>query len=118
MFVQDEGAAGLGDGAAGAQRAAAAGGSEGDVAAGGDTPDDPVRAGARAIVLVDGEVVQGEPALDRRGQRLGLDHRGISGLPDRVPQVPSAVGRIGVPGQWLAGGRWRRCPGGFPLGGG
>jgi hypothetical protein len=90
------------------QRAAAAGGSEGDVAAGGDAPGDLVRAGDGAFVLVDGEVVEGEPALDRRLQRLGLDHRGIPGLPDRVPQVPGAVGGIGVPGQ--------RLPAGLPAG--
>src|SRR5689334_24606479 len=70
------------------QRAAAAGGSEGNVAAGGDAPSDLVRAGDGAFVLVDGEVVEGEPALDRGLQRLGLDRRGIPGLPDRVPQVP------------------------------
>jgi len=40
-------------------------------------------------------------AFDRRAQRLGLDHRGVSGLLDRIPQVPGALGRVAVPGQRL-----------------
>jgi hypothetical protein len=71
VFVHDEVAADLAGGAAGAQRAAAACGSEGDVAAGGDAPGYPAGAGDGAVFLADGEVVQGEPALDRGSQRPG-----------------------------------------------
>src|SRR5205823_1388535 len=75
VLVQDEGAAMGVRGAAGPQRAAAAGGAECDVTAGGDAAGDAVRAGDVASLLVSGEVVQGEPALHRGLERLGLDDR-------------------------------------------
>ena len=76
-----------------------AGGSGGDVAAGGDVPGDLVRAGDGAGIFVHGEVVQGEPALDGGQQRVRLDHRLVPGPGDRIAQVSGAVGRIGVPGE-------------------
>ena len=71
-LVQDELAAGLAGGAPGAQRAVPAQGAEG----GDPGPAEPHgaagRAGHRAGLLVDGEVIDGEPALDRGRSGLGL----------------------------------------------
>src|SRR6266849_2720924 len=61
----------------------------------------PGRAGHRALLLADGEVINGEPALHRGLQRLGLDHRPVAGVVDRAAQVTGAVGGIAVPGQRL-----------------
>src|SRR6266851_10284854 len=97
VLVQDQRTAVLAGGAAGAQRAAAACGAEGDIAAGGDRPGDAGRAGHGVRGLIDGEVIEGEPALDRRLERPGLDHRRVPGLPDRRAQVPGAVSGIAVP---------------------
>jgi hypothetical protein len=44
----------------------------------------PGRAGDHASLLVHGEVVDGEPALHRGLQRLGLDHRLVPGLLYRI----------------------------------
>src|SRR5262245_1090810 len=74
------------------QRAGAARGAEGDGPACGDGPGDPGRAGDGPGGLIDGEVVQGEPAVDGRRERPGLDHRGVPGLAQRGTQVPGAVG--------------------------
>src|ERR1019366_3779685 len=97
-LVQDELASGLAGGAACPQRAVAAqraeGGDPGPAQAGGV----PSRAGHRALLFVDGEVVDGEPALDGGPERLGLDHRVMPGLLDRAPQVPGSIGGIAVPG--------------------
>src|SRR5207253_3682719 len=61
VLVQDQGAAVLVRGAAGAQRAAAAGGAEGHVTAGADGPRNAGRAGDSAGGLIDGEIIKGEP---------------------------------------------------------
>ena len=54
-----------------------------------------VRAGHRAGRLVDGELVEGEPAVHGRAQRPRLDDRGVPGLrPGRGQQLAGAVGRI------------------------
>src|SRR5258708_1228681 len=82
--VQDELAAGLAGGAPRAQRAVAAHGAEGGDAGAAETDGVPGRAGDRSGLLIDGEVVHGEPALDRGPQRLGLGHRLVPGIPDRA----------------------------------
>src|SRR5713226_7514911 len=99
--VQDELAASLTGGAFCPQRAAAAQGAEGSDPGAAERHGAASGAGDRALVLADGEVIDGEPALDRRTQRLGLDHRLVPGLLDRIAQVTGAVGGIAVPGQWL-----------------
>ena len=99
------------------QRAAAAGGSEGDVA----------RAVIRRLTPF-GQVTVRSSSLTVKSSRVNpLSTAGCSGLglitaaspacPIRVPQVPGAVGRIGVPGQRLAGGvRAILVPAGVPGG--
>ena len=79
------------------ERAVAAQCTEDHAAGFGDRAGVAGRAGHRGGVLVDGEVVDGEPALDRRGQRPGLDHRVVSGVVDRATQIPCAVSGIAVP---------------------
>ena len=44
--------------------------------------------------LVDGEVVDGEPARHRRSQRRRFDHRLVAGLGERGPGVAGAVGGV------------------------
>ena len=61
----------------------------------------PGRAGDGAGLLIDDEVIDGEPAGDGGLQRLGLDHRGVPGVADSAAQVPGAVGQVAVPGQRL-----------------
>jgi hypothetical protein len=48
----------------------------------------------RARLLVDGEVVLGEPARHRRSQRRRLDRLGVLGGPKRRAGLPAAVGRV------------------------
>jgi hypothetical protein len=62
VFVQVQGAAVFGGRAPLAQRAGPAGGAEDDGVAGGDLPGDADRAGHGAGLLIDGEVIGGEPA--------------------------------------------------------
>jgi len=64
----------------------------------------PGRAGHGVPVRGDGEIVDGEPALDRALHRPGLDHRLVPGLADRLPQFSRAVGRVAIPGQRLVAG--------------
>src|SRR5437667_8503444 len=98
-------AAGLGGGAAGAQRAAAAGRAEAGDAAGRDGAGEAGRASHGAGLVVDGEVSGGEPAGHGGGlERLGLDDRGVPGGRDHRAQFPGPVGRVGVPGQRPAPG--------------
>jgi hypothetical protein len=84
LLVQNDFPAGLGLGAPLTRRAPPAGRTE----AGHPDPPDRAsvtrRAAHRARFLVEGEVVDGEPALDRRLQRLGFDHRVVP------PSSPSA----------------------------
>ena len=76
----------------------------------------PGRAGDRPGPLVDGEVIDGEAALDRGLQRLGLDDGLVPGVGDRAAQVPGAVGGIAVPGQrFLLAAITAVCPGGWRL---
>src|SRR6266542_675446 len=89
--------AGLGGGAPSTQWAVAAQGAERGDAGGADRPGVAGRAGDRLVVFVHGEVIDGEPALDRGLQRLGLDPRLVSGVLDRAAQIPGAVGRVAVP---------------------
>src|SRR5208283_1335900 len=103
-LVQDELAAGLAGGAPVPQRAVAAQDAEGGDPGAAQSDGAPGRAGDRADLLVHGEVIDGEPALDRGLQRLGLDHRLVAGVADRAAQVPGAVGGIAVPGQAAACG--------------
>src|SRR5260370_8172877 len=56
----------------------------------------PGRAGHRALLLVDDEVVQGEPAGHRRAQRPGLDHRVVPGLAVVSAGLAGAVGRVTI----------------------
>src|SRR5580658_5523210 len=49
--------------------------------------------------MVDGEVINGEPALDGRVQWLWLDDRLMAGVADRLAQLPGAVSRVAVPHQ-------------------
>src|ERR1700722_2511126 len=67
-----------GGGAAGPQRAAGADLAEGHRPGGAHLPGVPGGAGDGADVLIDVEVVEGEPTLDGRSQRLGLDHGVVS----------------------------------------
>ena len=99
VFVQAQGAAVFGGGAPLTQRAAPAGGTEDDMAARGDRPGDAGRAGDQPGLLIDGEVVHGEAVLDGRLDRLGLDHRLVTGAADRITQLTGPVGRVAVPGQ-------------------
>ncbi len=78
--MQGQLAAAGGAGAAGPQRAVAAARAEGRLAGAGDPGGQPVRAGHRGGGLVDGEVVEGEPAVHGRAQRPRLDDRGVPGL--------------------------------------
>jgi hypothetical protein len=52
--------------------------------AGGDRAGDAGRAGDGAGLLVHGEVLAGEPAGHGGLDRLGLDHRLVPGIPDRL----------------------------------
>src|SRR6266568_5723757 len=97
--VQDELAAGLASGAALTQRAVPAQGAEGGDPGPAERHGAASGAGHRALLLADGEIIDGEPALDRGTQRPGLDHRLMAGLVDRIAQVTGAVGGIAVPGQ-------------------
>ena len=99
MRGQAEGPPGLGGGALLAQRAGAAGGAEGDMAARGDRAGDAGRAGHRAVLLVDGEVIASESSGHGGLHRLGLDHRLVPGVLDRTPQVPGPIRRVAVPGK-------------------
>src|SRR5207342_393821 len=81
------------------QRAVAAQRAEGGDAVAAEGHGVSVRAGDRAPLLVNGEVIDGEPARYRDPQRLGLDHRPVPGPLDRIPQVPGPVGRVRVPGR-------------------
>ena len=83
--------------------AAAAGSSEGDVAAGGDAPGDSVRAGDDAVVLADGEIVQSEPASTAGCSGLGLITAASAACPiasrrSPVPQAESAGLTSQMPG--------------------
>jgi hypothetical protein len=42
------------------------------------------RAGDRAGLLIDDEVIDGESVLNGGAQRLGLDHRVVAGVADRA----------------------------------
>jgi hypothetical protein len=77
MLMQDDLAAGLAGGALLAQRAGAAQRTEGGNPGSTDRPGDGVGAGHRASLVVNGEVIHGEPARNRRLQRLGLEHRDV-----------------------------------------
>jgi hypothetical protein len=66
------------------------------VAGGGDGPGDVGRAGDGAGGLIDGEVIQGEPAVDGRLERPGLDDRLVPGPGQDSAQVTGAVGRVAV----------------------
>src|ERR1019366_458199 len=98
-LVQDELAAGLAGGAPLAQRAAAAqraeGGGPGPAQAGGV----PSRAGHRALLFVDGEVVDGEPALDGGRSGLGLITASCPAFSIASRRSPVPLGGIAVPGK-------------------
>src|SRR6266516_2967100 len=98
-LVQDELAAGLAGRALLAQRAVPAQRPEGGDAGAAQDGGVPGRAGDRALLFADGEVVDGEPALDGGAQRLRLDHRLVPGLLYRIAQVTGAVSGVAVPGQ-------------------
>ena len=96
-------AAGLGGGAALAQRAVPApcfelglpvavnaGAAQGDGVAG--------RAGDGAGLVIDGEVVDGEAAGDGRLQRRWFDHRGVAFCLEALAQFPGAVGGVAEDG--------------------
>src|SRR5258706_10922260 len=102
--VQDDLAAGLAGGALLAQRAVPAQRPEGGDAGAGQGDGVPGWAGDRAVLRADGEVIDGEPARYRGANRLGLDHRLVSGLADRIAQVTGAVSRVAIPAQIPAGG--------------
>ena len=82
-------------GAAGAQRAAAAGGAEGGPAAAADRAGHPVRAGRGAGGVVDGEVVDGEPARHGRAHGCGFDPVDVAALGEFGAELAGAVSGIG-----------------------
>src|SRR5215217_7464109 len=88
VVAEFQAASGAAGGAAGAERAAAAGGAEADLAAAGDRTGVSGRAGRGPGGFIDGELVDGESARDRRTDRPRLDDRFVSG----GGQVPGAVG--------------------------
>src|SRR5207253_892117 len=89
--------AGLGCGAAGGEWAVAAKCAEDHVAGFGDWAGVAGWASHGGGGLFDGEVVHGEPALHGHSQRLGFDHRIVSGVGDGAAQIPCAVSAIAVP---------------------
>src|SRR6266516_2020776 len=112
VLVQVKGAPVSGGRAPLAQRAGAAGGAEDDRAPGGDGAGDGGWAGHGAGVLIDGEVAGGEPALNSRLERPGLDDQLVPGSGEGGPQVAGTVGGITVdlrrrrfPGDHLRGDR-------------
>src|SRR5207342_1118237 len=92
----------FGGGAPLAQRAAGARGAEGDGPALAHRADLPGGAGDGALLLVDGEVIEGEPAVHGRAQRLRLDDGGVPGVAVGGAGLPAAVGRVSVDLQPLA----------------
>src|SRR5262249_60955644 len=72
-------------------------GAEDDMAGGRDLAGGAGRAGEGAVLVIDGEVVAGEPAGHGRLHRLGLDHRLVPGVTDRLAQLPGAVGGVAIP---------------------
>ena len=103
LRVDVEGAPGLGGGAALAQRAAAAARLELGLAAAvglGAAQGDgvPGRAGGRASLVIDGEVVDGEAAGDDLPQRRRFDHRRVAVGLEPLAQVAGAVGGIAEDG--------------------
>src|SRR5260221_276269 len=86
----------FGGGAARPERAPGTQLPEGDGPLAAHQPGMPGRAGHRALLLVDDEVVQGEPAGHRRAQRPGLDHRVVPGLAVVSAGLAGAVGRVTI----------------------
>src|SRR5271166_2502929 len=78
------------------QRAAGAGGAEGDDPVLAHLADLPGRAGDGAGLLVDGEVIEGEPAGHGRLQRFRLDDSVVPVLAVGGPGLTAAVGRVTV----------------------
>src|SRR5205807_8683430 len=97
--VEDDFAAGLGRGAPLAQGAVATQRAERRHPSLADRAGVAGRTGHRARLLVDDEVINGEPTLDRRPQRLRLDHGLVAvGVSDRATEIPGAISGIAVPG--------------------
>ena len=58
--------------------------------------DLPGRAGDGALLLIDGEVIKGEPAGHGRAHRPGLDDSVVPGVPVGRAGLPAGVGRVAV----------------------
>src|SRR5439155_897277 len=71
-------------------------GAEGDRAPGAHRPGVPGRAGHRALLLIEDEVIEGEPAGHRRAQRHGLDDGGVPGRLVVRAGLARAVVRVAV----------------------
>ena len=69
---------------------------------------DTVRAGHHPRGLLDSEIVQGEPTLDRRAQRTRFDHWGVPGIGEGDAGIPGAVRGIAQHRQILGQIRLRR----------
>src|SRR5205814_7912388 len=96
MRVDGHRPAGFGGGTPLAQRAVGAQSAEGDGAGRAHRPGVAVRASDGTVVLVEGEVVEGEPVGDRAGQRLWFDDNVMAGVAGGVPGFAGAVGRGAV----------------------
>lgn len=72
-------------------------------------PGDAVRAGLGPCCLIDGELIEGEPARNRRAQRPGLDHRSMTGVGEGgavqrcQPGLPRLVAAVVRPEMGCAG---------------
>ncbi|TSE15693.1 hypothetical protein B1A87_007035 [Arthrobacter sp. KBS0703] len=64
-----------------------------------------MRAGHGAGCLIDGEVIEGEPAFDGRAERPWFDHWGMRGAGESGEHFPGTVGRVGLDADAGAGDR-------------
>jgi hypothetical protein len=99
----------FGGGAPGPERAAGAGCAEGHRAGLAHWPGDAGRAGDRARILLDSEVIHREPAGHGRAQRRGLYHCVMPGVAVGGAGFPAAVLGVTVDLQPFAAGRARRA---------
>jgi len=82
-------------GASGPQRAARAGRTEGRNTGMADWSGQPIGAGDGAVVVIDDEIIDGEPTRDRPGHWCGFDPVGMPVLDQFGTEFPCPIGRIG-----------------------